>query len=201
MYSCKNYAKNFDAPEYESYKKKQIANNVNYLTIENWRRENVNTLVRNIYSEIKKLNPNVVFGISPGGFMDALKANDKYYVDFETWLQKEGYIDYLCPQLYWSNDHSLYPFNNILDRFLKAAENSDVKMYVGIAAYKAGIKSEGTAWYTKPTVLSDMVRYARNTNEVQFKMSCYRCYQRRNHLSYRSIQHFIHTKAILLTIA
>ncbi len=162
----KNFTKNFDAPEYEFYKQQQISKKQDYMSIADWRRENVNNLVRNIYSSIKDINPDVVFGISPGGFMDALKADDKYYVDFETWLGYDGYIDYLCPQLYWSNDHATYPFNEILDRFANAAKNPDVKLYVGIAAYKSGLKTEGTAWYKDKNVLRDMIRYSRNKDEV-----------------------------------
>ena len=162
----KNFTSNFDAKEYEDYKDKQIARNKEYMSIADWRRDNVNTLVKNIYSEIKKINPEVVFGISPGGFMDALKADDKYYVDFETWLGHDGYIDYLCPQLYWSNDHSIYPYNDILDRFLAVPKNPDVKFYVGVAAYKAGLKTEGKAWKNSAYVLRDMIRYARKTENV-----------------------------------
>lgn len=162
----KNYASNFDATEYNTYKKHKIAAKQPYLSIADWRRENVNTLVRNVYSAIKRIDKNVVFGISPGGFMDALKANDKYYVDFETWLGYDGYIDYLCPQLYWSNEHSTYPYNQILQRFLDANINPDVKMYVGVAAYKAGIKTEEAAWYKDANVLRNMITYARKTGEV-----------------------------------
>lgn len=162
----KNYTSNFDAPEYETYKKAQIAKKESYLSIADWRRENVNNLVRNVYATVKKANPDVVFGISPGGFMDALKADDKYYVDFETWLGYDGYIDYLCPQLYWSNDHTVYPYNDILNRFINAAVNPDVKLYVGIGAYKAGIKTEGNAWYKDANVLRNMIQYARNTDKV-----------------------------------
>ena len=162
----KNFTSNFDAKEYEDYKDKQIARNKEYMSIADWRRDNVNTLVKNIYSEIKKINPEVDFGISPGGFMDALKADDKYYVDFETWLGHDGYIDYLCPQLYWSNDHSIYPYNDILDRFLAVPKNPDVKFYVGVAAYKAGLKTEGNAWKNSANVLRNMIRYARNTENV-----------------------------------
>lgn len=162
----KNYQTNFDAKEYESYKKKQISAKKSYLSIADWRRENVNKLVRTIYSSIKAINPNVVFGISPGGFMNALRADDKYYVDFDTWVSYDGYIDYLCPQLYWSNDHSIYPFNNILDRFIEAKKNPDVKLYVGIAAYKVGIKTEGTAWYQNANVLKNMITYGRSTGNV-----------------------------------
>lgn len=162
----KNFTSNFDAKEYNSYKNKKLSLNSTYMSIMDWRRDNVNTLIRTIYSAVKEINPDVVFGVSPGGFMDALKADDKYYVDFETWLSHDGYIDYLCPQLYWSNDHSIYPFNNILDRFIKAVKNPDVKLYIGVGAYKAGIKSEGTAWYKNAFVLRDMIRYARETNNV-----------------------------------
>lgn len=161
-----NFTNNFDAKEYNSYKNKKLSLNGNYMTIMDWRRDNVNTLIRTIYAAVKEINPEVEFGVSPGGFLDALKADDKYYVDFETWLSHDGYIDYLCPQLYWSNDHSIYPFNNTLERFIKAVKNPDVKLYVGVGAYKAGIKSEGTDWYKNAFVLRDMIRYARQTNNV-----------------------------------
>ncbi len=162
----KKFTSNFDSQEYETYKKQQQKKGEPVLSIADWRRENVNTLVRNVYSAVKAINPNVVFGISPGGFMDALKADDKYYVDYETWLGHDGYIDYLCPQLYWSNDHSIYPFNATLDRFLSVPRNPDVKFYVGVGVYKAGIKTEESAWYKNQNVLRNMIRYSRNTNNV-----------------------------------
>lgn len=162
----KNFTSNFDAKEYETYKETQISLNKEYMSIADWRRDNVNNLVKKVYSSIKKINPDVVFGISPGGFMDALTADDKYYVDFETWLGHDGYIDYLCPQLYWSNDHSIYPYNDILQRFLDVPRNPDVKFYVGIAAYKAGLKTEGTDWYKNANVLRNMIRQARKTEQV-----------------------------------
>lgn len=162
----KNYQTNFDSKEYETYKKKQIAAKKSYLSIADWRRENVNNLVRTIYSSIKAINPKVVYGISPGGFMNALRADDKYYVDFDTWVSYDGYIDYLCPQLYWSNDHSIYPFNNILQRFSDAMKNPDVKLYVGVGAYKAGITTEGTDWYKNPDVLKNMILQGRKTENV-----------------------------------
>lgn len=161
-----NYKTNFDAPEYEAYKKKQIAAKKSYLSIEDWRRENVNNLVRTIYSAVKEINPKVVFGISPGGFMDALRADDKYYVDFDTWVSHDGYIDYLCPQLYWSNDHSVYPYNEILKRFSDAMINPDVKLYIGIGAYKAGIKTEGNEWQKNPNVLRNMIIEGRKLDNV-----------------------------------
>lgn len=169
----KDYKTNFDAPEYEAYKKDKIAKKQSYLSIADWRRDNVNTLVKTIYSEIKKIKPNVVYGISPGGFMDSLRADDKYYVDFDTWLGHDGYIDYLCPQLYWSNDQKTYPFNGILTRFLDVVRNPDVKFYVGVGAYKAGITTEGPQWYQNPNVLSDMIKFSREKKVDGFVIYSY----------------------------
>lgn len=162
----KNFTSNFDAQEYNEYARRQRLNQKEAISIADWRRENVNKLVKKIYSAVKGINSNVVFGISPGGFIDSLKADDKYYVDFEKWLGYDGYIDYLCPQLYWSNDHSIYPFNDVLNRFINAAINPDVKLYVGVGAYKAGIKTEGTEWYKNDNVLRNMIQYARSTGNV-----------------------------------
>ncbi|MBQ8799293.1 MAG: family 10 glycosylhydrolase [Lachnospiraceae bacterium] len=185
----KNFTKNFDAKEYEVYKNFQVNRGKEYMSIADWRRNNVNTLVKNIYSTVKEIDPDVVFGISPGGFMDALKADDKYYVDFETWLSHDGYIDYLCPQLYWSNDHDIYPYDEILARFIDEAINPDVKLYVGIGAYKAGIKTEGTAWYKNKNVLRNMIREARDTQRVDgFALYSYRyLISKKNHAAIQNM--------------
>ena len=46
---------------------------------------------------------------------------------------KPGYVDYIAPQLYWSFEHSKFPYDKTLDRWLKLHTNKDVKMYIGIA--------------------------------------------------------------------
>lgn len=162
----KDYKKNFDAQEYKTYCKNQEITGQTALSIADWRRENVNILVRSVYDAVKDLDETVQFGISPGGFIDYLTMDDRYYVDYETWLGYDGYIDYLCPQLYWSNSHSKFPFNETLQRFIDARKNPDVKIYVGIAAYKAGIKSEEADWYKDKNILMNMIRFSRNTNDV-----------------------------------
>ena len=162
----KNYKTNFDAKEYNTYCILQKRLGKTPLSIADWRRENVNTLVRGVYAAVKKIDENVQFGISPGGFIDYLTMDDRYYVDYETWLSYDGYIDYLCPQLYWTNSHSIYPFNETLLRFIEARTNPDVKLYVGIASYKAGLKTEEAEWYTNKNVLKNMISFSRQTNEV-----------------------------------
>ena len=160
-----NYKKNFDHKEYEQYRSWCKDNNIKVKPIEEWRRANVNRLVKKVYSDIKNINEDVVFGISPGGFLDNLLLNDRYYTDIKTWLSKPGYIDYICPQLYWSFESSFFPYDKTLDRWLALRTNQDVKMYVGIATYRMGSTLE-KAW-KDPNILKNMVEYGRATGNVE----------------------------------
>lgn len=160
-----NYNKNFDAPEYKLYTSWANDNGVDPISIQDWRRDNVNKLVRNIYRVVKSVDEDIVFGISPGGFIDYLGMDDRYYCDIETWLTKPGYIDYIAPQLYWSFRHSKFPYDKTLDRWLSIRTNKDVKVYVGIAVYKAGSK-EDVEWKSDTRILSKQIGYGRRTEQV-----------------------------------
>ncbi|WMJ88166.1 family 10 glycosylhydrolase [Anaerocolumna sp. MB42-C2] len=160
-----SYATNFDAPEYKTYVSDCKDSNKTALSIADWRRNNVNTLVKGIYSSIKKIDTSVQFGISPGGFYDSLTSNLGYYVDYKTWLSSDKYIDYICPQIYWTFSHSSYPFDKTLDKWLSFRTSSTVKMYVGIATYKAGSTLEKD-WKNNTSELKDQVEYSRETGKV-----------------------------------
>jgi uncharacterized lipoprotein YddW (UPF0748 family) len=75
---------------------------------EDWRRDNVNTLIERLYHAIKKEKPWVKFGISPfgiwrPGYPSQIKGYDAYeqlYADSRKWL-RNGWCDYFSPQLYW----------------------------------------------------------------------------------------------------
>ena len=75
---------------------------------DDWRRENVNLLVHDLYVAIKKAKPAVKFGVSPfgiwrPGYPKPIKGFDAYaqlYADSRKWLA-EGWLDYFTPQLYW----------------------------------------------------------------------------------------------------
>lgn len=160
-----SYKTNFDAPEYTAYAEVCKKNNVTPMTIANWRRYNVNNLVRNAYSLIKKINPKVEFGISPGGYIDSLASDQSYYVDVKTWLSSDGYVDYICPQLYWTFSNSTYPYDKILKKWLSYRTSSTVKVYVGIATYRSGSDLEAE-WKSNTDELKDQVEYGRNTGQV-----------------------------------
>ena len=78
------------------------------LSRDDWRRSNVDALVRDTYRSIKATKPWVKFGISPFGVWkkgvpDGIVGFDAYselYADSKKWLN-EGWVDYFTPQLYW----------------------------------------------------------------------------------------------------
>lgn len=160
-----NYKKNFDYKEYQEDLAWWKENGIKVKSIEEWRRGNVNRLVSKTYEAIKEIDESVVFGISPGGFLDYLTMNDRYYCDIKTWLSEPGYLDYIAPQIYWSFDHSRFPYDKTLDRWLALHKNKDVKVYVGIAAYKAG-SNEETAWKKDKNILKKQIEYGRKTGKV-----------------------------------
>ena len=168
------YETNFDAPEYEKYKKKTIAAGQKPMSIADWRKNNVNTLVKSVYKAVKSIDPNVIFGISPGGYIDYFDEEFRWYVDYRTWMSKEGYIDYICPQLYWSfNSRNIFPFYETLIRWCAAGTNENVRVYAGLPAYKMNEnnnvssldKITDTEFYNQ-YLIADMVRYIRKNDRA-----------------------------------
>ena len=93
-----------------------------------WRRENVNSMVRKVYQMIQSTKPYVKFGISPAGVSKTSaskygistslisSASDwqysQIYSDPLAWLG-EGTIDFISPQIYWKTDNSTYAFGDL----------------------------------------------------------------------------------------
>ncbi|MGN0435554.1 MAG: glycoside hydrolase family 10 protein [Wujia sp.] len=107
------------------------------------RKSNVNLLIMEVYDTIKSIKPDCIFGISPAGNINYAR---KQGADIDTWLSQEGYIDYIMPQIYWTDNYiisgelvSLYS-----DTCYKWQEINvlDKTMVVGLALYKVGETSE-----------------------------------------------------------
>lgn len=167
------YQSNFDAPEYNTYAEECKSLDKTPKTIVEWRRENVNSLVKRTYKAIKGIDEECKFGISPAGNISNLLSNSSYYVDIKRWMSSSNYVDYICPQIYWSFDHKTAPFKTVLNNWIKLKTSDTVNLYVGLAVYRAGI-SEKTAkntygdmgWALSDYVLKRQVIYGRNTGMV-----------------------------------
>ena len=161
-FSSSNYASAFDAKEYKASLDKR-----NGMSIENYRRKQVNLLVSGINSAIKAIDKSVTFGISPAGEIDNLTSKYSYYVDIKTWTKSKKYVDYIAPQIYWGFFHRTAKFDKVLNRWKKITDQSKVKLYVGLPAYKMGYPSAGTTSKEKTELktantLTRMITYGRN---------------------------------------
>ena len=138
----------------------------NGFTVKNdWRRDNVNELLRMIYAKIQEINPRVKFGQSPPGIWKngvpegtfGWNVYNSIFCDAVTWFN-EQIIDYLAPQLYWSfgggQDYGkLAPW--------WASVSNDRHVYPGLAFYRVG-----EATFDK-TQIGKMVSYNRTNNNIQ----------------------------------
>ena len=91
------------------------------LARDDWRRENVNTLVREVSETVAGLDPDVRFGIAPFGIYrpgqpPGIAGLDQYtalYADPPRWM-REGWVDYLAPQLYWNATRPQQDYETLL---------------------------------------------------------------------------------------
>ena len=149
-----------DAETYSQYKKSG-----GKLSLADYRRKNVDDLVKAVYSAIKSINPNVSFGISPQGNMD-INYNSQY-IDVEKWLSTKGFVDYICPQLYYGFDNKECPFKETVEEWNNMICADGVKLYVGISAYKIGCEDKWAGekgiheWENCGNMLKRMVMTAR----------------------------------------
>ena len=160
-FSSSNVNSAFDAKEYRASTMAKSKK-----SIVTFRRQQVNILVKDIHSAVKAINPNVTFGISPAGNIDNLTSRYSYYVDINKWLNSSDYVDYICPQIYWGFKHPYAKFDKVTNRWMKAAKSKKVKVYIGIAVYRAGHNTgagsrERREWKSDANVLKKQVQYAR----------------------------------------
>ncbi|MBR5485821.1 MAG: family 10 glycosylhydrolase [Oscillospiraceae bacterium] len=151
-----------------AFDKTTYKNSGTSLSLADWRRENVNKLVKATYSAIKKVDSSVRFGISPQGNFS--NNYNQQYSDVELWMRKSGYVDYICPQLYWAFKHKTAPYKSMVAEWDSKVRSSDVELYIGLAAYKIGTAEASYAgegvneWKTNSNILARMVETARTAD-------------------------------------
>lgn len=143
-------SKNFDKKEYKKYG--------GDLSLTDWRRQNVTNMVKRVYETIKTVNKNIEFGISPASNIENDKNN--LYADVETWV-KNGYVDYICPQVYFGFKNVYQPFMFTVKKWVKLCENTDVDLYIGLPLYKANTKDKYAAENDK-----SIINEFRNNNDI-----------------------------------
>jgi uncharacterized lipoprotein YddW (UPF0748 family) len=142
--------------------------------IKDWRRYNVDELIKDLNDSIHAHKKYVKFGVSPFGIWKNKSQDsegsisyggDSYYgiyADARKWV-KEGWVDYINPQIYWAFETKAAPYGNLVDWWSNNTYGRH--LYIGHGAYKVNATKE-LAW-KNPDQLGRQITYNRNNPRVQ----------------------------------
>ena len=132
------------------------ANNRGFSDKTDWRRDNVNLVIRQLQKTIKSIKPWVEFGISPFGIWrsndkdprgsntkGSLSNYDDLYADVLAWLE-DGDIDYVMPQLYWEIGKRNADYAHLVEWWSNNSHGRN--LFVGLYASNLGSQSAAWAW-------------------------------------------------------
>lgn len=178
------------APDYQLWKDSGTS-----LSIGDWRRENVDKMVRDVYNMVQEVRPEVRFGIAPPGTAGASAADyglsiwpngydtqyTSLYSDPLSWMSK-GIVDFVSPQIYWHNDHSMAPFGKIANwwyglsaHFKKCHCNISVNIYdlAQAMGYQADLGNTEEHWAEHVENVMQSRTYAANNGVKAFGSNFY----------------------------
>ena len=127
---------------------------------DDWRRTCVDELIRGMYKVAKEAK--VKFGVSPSGIWmnkssdprgSDTRGGEHYknlFADTYKWV-KEGWMDYIVPQIYWHIGFDIADFKVLLPWWADVCKGTDVELYIGMAMYRA-------AGNEKPEFIGEMPR-------------------------------------------
>jgi len=145
-----------------------------------WRRQNIDTLIRELVGGIRRAKPKVQFGVSPFAVWRNIatdprgsdtKAGAQTYddlcADTRRWVREE-WIDYIAAQVYWAIGLPVADYAKIVDWWARQLRESGsrVRLYIGEATYKVGASTQSPAWNNDPSELSNHLALDREYPEV-----------------------------------
>ena len=159
--------KDFDKKSYSEYQKSG-----GKLSLSDFRRNNINLLIKDIYKAVKETKSEAIFGVSPSG--NNKRNYEELYADVSLWCKESEYIDYLCPQIYFGFEHTTHSFDQICDEFSNMVTADNVDLYIGITLDKAALGSDGIQdtyagngkyeWIENKNIIARSLMYCDNTN-------------------------------------
>lgn len=136
------------------------------MTIDDWRRDNVNKMIEECYNAIKSANPSCEFGVAPfgiwqndngvngGSATSGLESYSAIYCDPTAWV-RGGYIDYLAPQIYWRFDTAAARYDVLADWWGELLDAADAKLLISHGIYNYDV------WEDPENELFSQVEFAR----------------------------------------
>ncbi len=138
-----------DVDDYDDY-----AASGTELSIEDWRRDNVNRLIQTVGEHIHTIDADVSFGVAPPGIWGnssthsdgsataGMQSYDDLYADSRLWAL-EGWVDYIAPQVYWQIGYDIADYSIITSWWADTLKDSDTKLYIGMADYRTASATSG----------------------------------------------------------
>ena len=163
-------ANNKDFPDSKSYAKYGSGK-----ARDDWRRDNVNNLIKGLSTTIKSIKPWVRFGVSPFGIWrnkksdprgsqtNGLENYDALYADVLLWAEK-GWVDYLIPQIYWEREHQRASYDVLVDWWNNNSHGRHV--YVGQDVEKTMCKADIDD-KTQKSQLKSKIRQTRDAANIE----------------------------------
>jgi uncharacterized lipoprotein YddW (UPF0748 family) len=143
-----------------------------------WRRYNVNSLVQRLYALTHEVRPGARLGISPFGLprpdlrppgISGFSQYDKLYADVELWL-REGWLDYLAPQLYWPRAQAAQAFEPLLQAW-RALNPLGRPIHPGL--FTSRIDATAQSWQPEEILgqIDSIRRLAPGSGHIHFSMA------------------------------
>jgi uncharacterized lipoprotein YddW (UPF0748 family) len=133
-----------------------------------WRRENINKVIKSLNDTIKYHKPWVKFGVSPFGVWRNIASDprgsdtragvqcyDDLYADILLW-EHLGWVDYVLPQIYWTTQDLPANFIKLINWWNETAHNRH--LYIGHGFYR--INQRGSFW-ENPSEIPNQIRMTR----------------------------------------
>ncbi|MBE6717975.1 MAG: hypothetical protein E7574_01795 [Ruminococcaceae bacterium] len=169
-------SESFDMSAYNDYK-----SNGGTMTLREFRFNCLNKLVSGIYSTVKSVDTRLLYGISPEGIIT--NSIDNAFADIYTWCSNDGYIDYICPQVYFGFEHQAFPFDKACEKWEDVVKNKNVKLIIGLTLGKAQEKYDKWAgsgayeWKNNTDILKRCLEYTKNLDKCTgVAFFCYQYY-------------------------
>ncbi len=105
------------------------------VSVKEYRQGAVNSLLSAAFQMVHT-REGCLFGVSPSGNMTY--SAERLYADPAWWVQYDGYVDYLCPQLYSGFENETLPFETQAEGYAALPRRAGVRLYGGLALYKTG---------------------------------------------------------------
>lgn len=111
-----------------------------------WRRENVNKLIRQVHEAVHQADSHCVFGVSPRGVWENKEVDPRgsntrggssysmVYGDSYAWV-KNNWVDYIAPQIYWKIGHRSADYRTLAYWWSDLVKGTNVRLYIGIGDY------------------------------------------------------------------